>query len=296
MKSAPASQQPLWKPKNVNTMYNQTFTDFSAANRVTTAPKPKNKENTPKNSQRKREISSESFRSTYASSHVENPLAQSSRWNRDETHPEKRKMHNSQNRVKFRSQSAMSSMHSDFKDPFSVINSRFNIESSSTTMDLQAGTAKASGHISGGYTGHIPAHPSNRAKAFDRGGRQDPKRAGLRDQLRQTVSVNLPGYAGFQPQSTKNFLGRMLSHEGKTVNESDFVAKPVNAHNTSEFGNSSTTVQQFFTHAANTSSDGLADAAKYYARIRPMEGFVKLGAKTERGWIADNTLKRSYIE
>mmetsp|Transcript_10897 Transcript_10897/g.40630 ORF Transcript_10897/g.40630 Transcript_10897/m.40630 type:complete len:403 (+) Transcript_10897:2295-3503(+) len=304
MKSAPASQsvQPLLrKAKNVPTMYNQTFADYSSQNRASTAGsnslQKTNKENSGLAGQRKPvRVCHENYRSNYRSTHVEDPLAQPSRWNKNETHPERRKQGNSQHRVKFRSASAMSTAHQDFKDPLSIMDSKFNVDDKSTTMDLQYGTAKASGHISGGFTGHVPAHPSNRAKMFDRGGRPDPKRMGLRDQLRHTVSSNLPGYTGFQPSSTKNFLGRMLSHEKKTENEIAHCELPVNPYNTREFGNSSTTVQQFFTHAANTSSDGLADAQKYFNRIRPLEGQIKLGAKTERGWVADNVLKRSFIE
>lgn len=226
------------------------------------------------------EFSKTSYQDTFSNESIKG----AERWRN--VNPEKKKLQLSQNRIRFSSSFDKTTSQEEFSSPLNKIHLAMNPTAKSGE--------KTSGHVTS-YTGHIPKHEPNREKAFNTNKSIDSKRAGARDSMRFAVNINLPGYSGFQPTSSKNLRQNPYSYNGKTTSTIDYSPKTVDGNITKDFGNFSTTTHQFFTLAANTSSDGLADAQKFYANYRPLGGLPSIGAKSERDWISDSALRRTHI-
>ncbi len=165
-----------------------------------------------------------------------------------------------------------------------------------TYSPRSAGTSKSTNY-STMYMGHVPMNPKNREIMFDN--RSDTTRAHIKDNMRFTVERNLPGYMGHRPRSvhndTQDYRATDRTTSGNTYKNHELVLNDGDKPHVKR----KWMLSNFFSaptgEGAMNAADGITDAEKFYKNFRPKEALPKLGMKSERSWVNEIDLKRSYI-
>eukprot|EP01059_Diplonema_ambulator_P017167 TRINITY_DN29154_c0_g1_i1.p1 TRINITY_DN29154_c0_g1~~TRINITY_DN29154_c0_g1_i1.p1 ORF type:complete len:410 (+),score=90.53 TRINITY_DN29154_c0_g1_i1:51-1280(+) len=155
---------------------------------------------------------------------------------------------------------------------------------SATTSDLFAGTTKSAlGLRIPGYMGHVP----NGKASKDKMRRTTPdllKQNSQNVRLISTSKRTLPGYSGYEPKSLENDRGRPNRPDLNTTS-SGAASATILADSEEKAMNKTTFAKQggirnFFTQGGGQPDHSISE--QYFVKYRPMEGCLKMGARTER--------------
>eukprot|EP01064_Diplonema_japonicum_P007088 TRINITY_DN14813_c0_g1_i2.p1 TRINITY_DN14813_c0_g1~~TRINITY_DN14813_c0_g1_i2.p1 ORF type:complete len:410 (+),score=67.33 TRINITY_DN14813_c0_g1_i2:876-2105(+) len=153
-----------------------------------------------------------------------------------------------------------------------------------TTSDLFAGTAKSAlGLRLPGYMGHVPCGDASKGTMK----RTKPdllKQNSQNVRLMSTSRKTLPGYSGFEPKSLENDNG-MPNRPATHLTSTGVAGASVLAGETEKAMNNTTHAKQagirmFFTQGGGQPDHSISE--QYYVKYRPMEGSLKMGARSER--------------